>query len=871
MTSPLARSLRSAEAIAHDLARQRRLDDAVHLYDRMLAVAPGNPSLLLQQGSVLLLADDSARAERHFRALTQTHPGLEDAWQGLGKALYDQHRCEEAIQAFTQAAARAEAPARALYHRGLAHLLAGDFAAGWRDYEHRLTVPTFRHRVFDRPRWDGAALGGRRLLVILEQGYGDVFQFARFLPRLRGLGGPVIVECPDELRDVLAPLMDGLTVVPPRGREAPDIAFDCYVSLLSLPRILRIGLADLEGSAPYLTATAPSPHGGLRVGVCWAGKPSHPQDTHRSMDPEFLAPLASVPGVMLVSLQKDTSHRPALPGLCDFIAAPDIPLTDFAATSRLMASLDLIVTVDTSVAHLAGALGRPVWLLLSRAGEWRWLKDRPDSPWYPSMRIFRQSRQGDWSAVIAAAREALTALSAPPTISKAAERPALEWLRSAERHHAAGRLDAALDCYARVLTHEPDNAEALHMRGVARMMQGLGPEGVADIRSALALQPGLPNAWRNLSHYFLRALLHDNGTTLWDEAEHAARRAVETAPEDAACWYQRAAILLHMGRHADAIEAAEHALRLNPNHVSAHMTRALARLVTGDLRGGFEDYEWRWKLPNHPRIAGFDPNREWRGDADINGRTLLLHAEQGHGDTIQMVRYIPLLLQLGARIVLLAHPGLKRLLAETTWGGDVTVLSPDQQPPAHDLHCPLLSLPRVFGTIPAEVPYLHAPPDRISAWRRRLDALPASRKVGIVWTGDPAAMMNARRSVPLPLLAPLSTVPNVTLVSLQKNAPSDPAMQDWTGELDDFADTAALVMALDLVIAVDTAVAHLAGALGRPVWLLNRRDTDWRWLLDRDDSPWYPTLRQFRQTRDGDWPTVIDHVRQALCYWADTA
>ncbi len=1241
--SPPSAAIVSAHALARDLIRQRRLIEALRIYDRILCLDPDDPWVRLQYGVALLQGDDSARAERHFAALTRSHPALEEAWQGLGKALYDQPRAEEAALAFTHAAEIGDAPSRALYHRGLAHLLTGNFEAGWADYEHRLAVPDFRHRVFDRPRWDGADLTGKRLLVICEQGYGDVFQFVRFLPHLRTLAGEVIFECPAELRDILAPVLSGLTLIPLRGREAPHVAFDCYVSLLSLPRLLGIGIADIPAPDSYLVGaerSARSAGEGLRIGVCWAGKPSHPQDLHRSMDPEHLAAIASVPGVTLVSLQKDITQRPPLPGLCSFLRDPDTPLTDFMATARVMAGLDLIVTVDTSVAHLAAAMGRPVWLLLSRACDWRWMTQRTDSPWYPTMRLFRQPNLGDWSAVMADVRAALLARMAEPerstpavaspvrprlpdvtlccidtlhheaarhairrsraacdfgavvfltdqdirqdgveivhieTIERVEDysrivmrdlvphirtshvlivqwdgyvvdggmwdpgflafdyigavwpfhddnhrvgnggfslrsrrlmealrspdfpprhpednaicriyRPALEargfqfadeataerfsvevgqqmgptfgfhgvfnlwrfvsaadlptflervdpkafvstpsftllanyvvarrwqeagvllrrmaihlnraaqvqglasvlqcdlapaerlidridgaggnastggsragasaaaeWLRKAERHHVDGRLDSARDCYDRALALDPRNPDALHMRGVVKMMRGQGPDGVSDIRSALALRPALPNAWRNLTHYYLTALLADD-TAMTDQlchdAESAARHALESTPGDAECHYHLAAILCRVGRYGAAIAAGEQAIRLDPAHVRAHMTLALARLVTGDLAGGFAAYEWRWRLQPKRAVNDYPPDLAWNHDTDPSGRTVLLHAEQGHGDTIQMVRYVPAVLAKGARVVLLVHPGLKRLIAETAgrWSDGVTVVTEGDPLPPFDLHCPLMRLPLMFGTtlqsIPADTPYLHADPDRVAAWRHRLDALPAGLKIGIAWTGDPAATMNARRSIPLALLAPLSNLPGTILVSLQKGhgagdvpgaplnrrtvatagsgvehgplnvmAGADPpsttcsadlgkivdglpaqamtgradyasdgavtiagglTLHDWTAELTDFADTAALVGALDLVISVDTAVAHLAGALGRPVWLLNRRDTDWRWLLEREDSPWYPSLRQFRQTQDGDWAPVVARVRDALQAWA---
>ena len=400
MPSPLE----AARASARALAKAGRLHDAIRLYERIRCVAPDDPTLALDLGGLLLQGDDNDRAVAHFQAMTQAHPRLEVAWQGLGKALHDGLRHEDAIVAFTRAADLAEAPGRAVYHRGMVRLGMGNFAQGWRDYEHRLTIPEFGHRVFPQPRWNGDALNGRRLLVICEQGYGDVFQFIRLLPLLRDFGGRIIFECPMELRALLAPLLDGIEVAPLRGRQAPDTRFDCYVSLLSLPLLLNLTAATIPAPSRYLAGARATPRtigGSRRVGVCWAGKPSHPQDAHRSMDPEFLAPMARVPGVTLVSLQKDLSQRPALAGLCPFLSEPPEPLVDFAATARVIADLDLVVTVDTSVAHLAAALGCPVWLLLSRPGEWRWLRDRTDSPWYPTMQLFRQDTLGVWTVPIA--------------------------------------------------------------------------------------------------------------------------------------------------------------------------------------------------------------------------------------------------------------------------------------------------------------------------------------------------------------------------------------------------------------------------------------------------------------------------------------
>ncbi len=259
-------------------------------------------------------------------------------------------------------------------------------------------------------------------------------------------------------------------------------------------------------------------------------------------------------------------------------------------------------------------------------------------------------------------------------------------------------------------------------------------------------------------------------------------------------------------------------------------------------------------------------------------RTILLHAEQGYGDTLQFCRYVPLVAQ-RARVVLGVPTALRRLMASLP--GDKLIVTEDDALPPFDLHCPLLSLPLAFGTtlatIPATIPYLRADRLLTARWRKRLTALPGL-KVGLVWAGESSQAMadaqarDRRRSIPLARLARLGDVPRVSLVSLQKGAaatqarepPAGLTIHDWTDELTDFADTAALVAGLDLVISVDTAVAHLAGALGKPVWVLNRADACWRWLRDRSDSPWYPTVRLFRQPTHGDWDPVITEVAAAL-------
>ena len=331
------------------------------------------------------------------------------------------------------------------------------------------------------------------------------------------------------------------------------------------------------------------------------------------------------------------------------------------------------------------------------------------------------------------------------------------------------------------------------------------------------------------------------------------------------------------GLYAEAFLREARALGLVPGLAQAEWNLGLAELALGDFSAGWAHFERRWT--GCPTLQGsyrFPPERAWQGEA-LAGKRLLLWAEQGLGDTLQFIRYASLAAAAGATVWVEVQPPLVGLLRSVAGASEVHAFG--EGPDRWDFHCPLMSLPYRFATtletIPAAVPYLTADASAVARWRERLAALPGL-KVGLVWAGGarPGRVdleaIDARRSLKLAALAPLAAVPGVQLVSLQKGPAAAEVAQapfslvDWSDEWQNFADTAALVEALDLVISVDTAVAHLAGALGRPVWMLNRLDTCWRWLLERNDTPWYPSMRLFRQRESGAWDEVIAGLVTAL-------
>jgi len=434
-----------------------------------------------------------------------------------------------------------------------------------------------------------------------------------------------------------------------------------------------------------------------------------------------------------------------------------------------------------------------------------------------------------------------------------------------------GRPGDSLAACDAALRLRPDNAEAHANRGACLKELGQPAEGLAACDAAIRIRPDFAAAHGNRG-----ACLNDLGR--FDAALDAIDRAIALEPELADVHTNRGTALDNLGRLEAALAAYDSAVSRNPHSAEAHHNRALTLLRGGDLAAGFAEYRWRWQVGDVSRYRPGLQCPEWEGEPPA-GKRLLIFAEQGYGDSLQFVRYVPMAAALGAAVTVLVDKPLHRLLAASLPGVRVVDSLPDDAP--FDAQAAMLCLPRLFGTtletIPGRTPYLAADADRAALWAARLRAI-SGRKVGLVWAGaarrhDPrAATLDARRSLRLAQFAPLAAAQGVQFVSLQLGEPAAEAREppaglrlvDWTAELGDFADTAALVAGLDLVITVDTAVAHLAGALGRPVWILSRYDGCWRWLKDRETSPWYPTARLFHQAAPGAWGPVVERVAAAL-------
>jgi tetratricopeptide (TPR) repeat protein len=496
---------------------------------------------------------------------------------------------------------------------------------------------------------------------------------------------------------------------------------------------------------------------------------------------------------------------------------------------------------------------------------------------------------------ISRTHNALTALASPA----GAERQMIgTMLMQALQLHQQGQLERAASLYDAVLNIDPVNFDALHLRGSLESDRGRHESAVRLIGRALTLRPSSVHARQNLGIALRNLKRFDEALAVYDQA-------LQLDARNADLFNNRGNVLLELGRHDEALASYNQAVSLAPNFVdahdnrgnalrelhrfdealasyacaqalasdfaSAHWNEALCHLLMGNLSQGWEKYEWGWKLGTRGQPRNF-PQPLWLGHDSLHGKTILLHSEQGFGDTIHFCRYVQDVAALGACVILEVQPALKSLMG--CLHGAARVIARGDPLPAFDWHCPLASLPLAFGSdlanIPSASPYLTADVNLTQEWALRLGPRDGLR-VGIAWSGNPLHTRDALRSLPLQVMAKLCEKP-LRFFSLQKDLPASdqaalaqaPSIQHFGENFGSFADTAALTSLMDVVISVDTSIAHLAAALGCPTWILLPHTPDWRWLLHRADSPWYSTVRLFRQPAPGDWESVMGQIQEAL-------
>lgn len=728
----------------------------------------------------------------------------------------------------------------------MALLRQGDYREGLALYEARIDKPTWAafataqsravsSQLLLRP---GDPVAGRRVLVLAEQGLGDAIMAARFVPMLAQQGARVALACSPPLRSFFARVAGIETLLSPPA-DQPEakinlaaLAFDAWVPLLSLPHWFGIEPATIPGE-PYWTpdaarvafwrnafAAAGRPGVG-KVGLVFQANPAAANYAERSMQVDELRPLLAL-DLDFVNLQHGPAGRAlaAAPGIIDPFPA-EAPLDDFAAA---LAATDVLITVDTLAAHLAGAMGHPVLIAVPHSAQWVWGLEGTATPWYPSARIVRQTRPRDWNGVVeemaghlkqtfgARLRASVSASSFEPNRPSRDAQAALALAQTAGALMLEGRADLARPLAELSLRIEPDGVD--------------GHDALADVLEAAGD---------------------------WDTAlGHRKAAAVSNLP---AHRLKLALAQLRRGEFAEGFVNYE------------------ARI---DVPVWAEQ-----ALPLRASLAAVAERRLRPGDA-LPGRRIVVFTEQGLGDTILGARFLPILAQRGATITLICRAPMRPLFERMQCCAEI--LSPPDDAPhakinlaklAADAFCPLLSLPHALGigrdgAVP-DAPYLTTDPAQVAAWRARYAQAgrAGARKVGLVWQANPSNAALSNRSIRLEELRPLAACPAIDFVNLQHG----PAGRELSRILPEAIDAsreglsldafAAALAATDLVISVDTMAAHLTGALGHPLWVALPSVPGWWWGL-RESCPWYPSARVFRQTRRNEWSTVVAALASQL-------
>jgi tetratricopeptide (TPR) repeat protein/glycosyltransferase involved in cell wall biosynthesis len=883
--------------------QQRRLDESKYCLEKAISLKPDYALAYSNMGNVCYEKGQLTQAAKYYRKAIELKPDLAEAYNNLASVSYQQGHLQSAVQFYQQAIDLKPNYFDARTNLGVTLLSLGEFDRGFIEYEYRLKQIPPNGFQQQAQMWDGKSnIEGKSIVLWDEQGLGDTIQFVRYAYLVKDLGAKVILCVHSALVSLFKECLESDFVV--FLRDSNDFgSYDYHVPLMSLPGIFHTNLDNIPNSIPYIKTPNPlHPILGAsitplryRIGIVWASKINTKLYYKKSCKPELFIDLLSVENIALYSLQVGADADKIKPWIDnDRVFDLSSLLTDFVATASAIAQLDLVITIDTAVAHLAGAMGKPVWVLLPFVPDWRWLLERNDTPWYPTMRLFRQSSLDDWTGVFQQVKQELqenvgAQCLRPGSLGREGKRKKKkkrekdkqttnnqQLIQQGIQHHERGELEKAEALYQQVLQQQPNNADALHLLGAIAYQRREYQKAERLVKQAIELNDTIPRFYNTLGNIYREQRQFDRSIELF-------QKAIDLHSNYAEAYNNIGIVYQERGQFDLAKRSYQQALQLQPKNAEIHYNIGLILLLLGDFDRGFAEYEWRF---DDKRLSHCKPKTPMWDGREIRGKSIVLWNEQGLGDSIQFVRYAKNLKDLGAKVILSVHPSLVSLLEECLEGDFEVIEESNCDIYAWDYHASMMSLPGIFktipDTIPNSIPYIKAPLNSVlgatltltlSLWERGFAPLQMDfYRIGIVWASEPKNPMYHKKSCNLELFIDLLSLEKIALYSLQVGADAE-KIQPWVDNdrifdlsplLTDFADTASIIAQLDLIITVDTAVAHLAGAMGKPVWVLLPFVPDWRWQLETSDTPWYPTMRLFRQPNLDDWTGVFQQVKQEL-------
>ena len=932
-------------------------DKAIPFYKKAMEFRPSYGEAYNNIAVAYNKKKDYENAIAYCKKSLELNPNSHEAYNNMAISYQDQGLWEKAIALYQKVLTIKPDYIEARNNLGLLLLLLGKLQEGWKESEGRFDGKTYKKAKPKTPMWDGSDLNGKSLIIWNEQGLGDAIQFVRYGKMAKEKGGKITIKVHPFLVSLFQEcLEDKFTII--AQNEGDIYSYDEQISIMSLPYVLGTTLETIPGNTPYIFPPQNlrkhcilTPSNNLKVGIVWA---SHIKNkgmyAKKTCSAQLFMELLSIPNVHFYSLQVGVDAQQINPYLTnERVDDFSDKLKDFVDTATVVSQLDLVISIDTAVAHLAGAMNKPTWLLLPYVADWRWLLDRDDSPWYPSMKIFRQPSLKDWESVFADIKlqlqevvnnssfvnekklisqdnldnslrdntnsklsifedknkqnldiilsnntDSQLSISEENIIQKSDVETnsnlEINSLNSNQEKsqktesesklylgfdaHQAGKINRARKYYLEALELNPNEAEAWRLLGVIANNCQNYDKAIERLNTAMKLNPNNFMVYNNLAGVY-------KDIKQWQEAINYYNKALEINPNQGDSYNGLGNVYKEIENFDKALEAYSNAIKIEPQKSIYHCNLGLFLLLQGKIKEGFKKYEYRFDSKPSKLFKPKTPM--WKGNLEeLEGKSIIIWNEQGLGDSLQFIRYVSFLKQFAAKVVLNLETSLIPLYEECLLEEYEIVEESVEVIYEYDFHVSMMSLPHLFQTtlktIPSIIPYI-LPPNKIPLSHLLADkdvkkVFPHPYRIGIVWAskiGNPS--LYVQKTCPIEsFIDNLLEIDNIALYSLQVGEDAEqikPYLEhkniyDCTSLINNFKDTATLIYQLDLVITVDTAVAHLAGAMGKPTWVILSYIPDWRWMLNRQDSPWYSTMRLFRQKSRDDWQSVFVDIKRQL-------
>lgn len=829
-----------------------------------------------------------------YEKLLDTALNRADVLCNYAITLVEEFRFDEALKKYNEALR--SAPEDPMIHLNKATLLLymKRYTEAWQEYEYRLLMNG--KSAYKKRKWKGESLFGKTLLIREEQGIGDLLQFIRYIKWFKDQGaGKIIVECRKTLHYCLRGIkeIDSLCL-----STDTNVEFDYEIYIMSIPLVLNL---DTENPLDYSYNLYVEEdrrkrckellgfNQKIKVGITWQGNPEHFYDYKRSIPFEkFKNILNNHSDIEYICLQTNEQIK----GIENELEKNSVRIfkessSNFDDLTALISELDLVISIDSAVVHIAGTLNKDAFVLLSKLPDWRWGLEGEKTNWYKSVKLFRQETNGDWDEVIQKVKDCINSF----ILSKKASRHFYD----AEKYIQTNNISGAIEVLKLVLDTEPGNYDALFKLGYLHHLTNEYIKAVGYYSAAMQIKPhdvvlynNFASALVDLKHFREAEKIYelslfefpDNEMLLNNyailkqiqgdflQSELLLRKALVKDPNSIDSLINLALVEGYNNNISIAIGILDKVISLDPGNVKAHFNKSLLLLKNKDFAAGWEEYEWRKKMTGFPSKSYSKPELD---HLNIAGKTILIHDEQGFGDTFNFIRFVRFLKEKGAKVVLECHSNVANLLTNLYYIDRIsergTVSNKQEE---YEYYIPLMSIPKLLGldwelikNTDTELKVEEKP-------IKKIDII-SGKKVGIFWRGR-QPVNNLQRACHLKHFIPLLEVQNCHFFSLQIEGIEDDESEiiknygiiQFIDSIKDFEDTASIIAKLDLVITIDTSIAHLAGIMEKPVWLLLSKNADWRWFNENDECVWYKNVTIYRQTKINNWSDVFCKLEEKL-------